>query len=211
MCFVVQVIISVALVVYNHWISTRKGVQWVWFLTIGGHIDKVRGYSTPLKWHSENSGVCVCVLCTCTCAFIDSVDINWWKEKNLLLLSQYSNHCSMHSLCGRVSLIPGLLATPYQSSWHPWLPLTACYKFLCRCFEVYPDPVMQEVTHFCLPGLLPILKNTVQFVSEVRHIWAVHVHVHVVRVQSLWFQKHRLLQCHTAYTLLLRLSTLSLP
>ena len=38
---------------------------------------------------------------------------------------------------------------------------------LCRCFEVYPDPVMQEVTHFCLPGLLPILKNTVQFVSEV--------------------------------------------
>ena len=37
-----------------------------------------------------------------------------------------------------------------------------------RCFEVYPDPVMQEVTHFCLPGLLPILKNTVQFVHEVK-------------------------------------------
>ena len=34
----------------------------------------------------------------------------------------------------------------------------------CRSFEVYPDPVMQEVTHFCLP----ILKNTVQFVHEVR-------------------------------------------
>ena len=32
---------------------------------------------------------------------------------------------------------------------------------------MYPDPVMQEVTHFCLPGLLPILKNTVQFVHEV--------------------------------------------
>ena len=41
------------------------------------------------------------------------------------------------------------------------------YHTLCRCFEVYPDPVMQEVTHFCLPDLLPILKNTVQFVSEV--------------------------------------------
>ena len=27
---------------------------------------------------------------------------------------------------------------------------------------------MQEVTHFRLPGLLPILKNTVQFVNEVR-------------------------------------------
>lgn len=36
------------------------------------------------------------------------------------------------------------------------------------CFEVYPDPVMQEVTHFCLPNLMPILKNTIQFVHEVR-------------------------------------------
>ncbi len=36
-----------------------------------------------------------------------------------------------------------------------------------RCFEVYPDPIMQEVTHFCLPGLMPILKNTVQFVHQV--------------------------------------------
>ena len=32
---------------------------------------------------------------------------------------------------------------------------------------MYPDPVMQEVTHFCLPGFLPLLKNTVQFVHEV--------------------------------------------
>ena len=40
----------------------------------------------------------------------------------------------------------------------------------CRSFEVYPDPVMQEVTHFCLPGLLPILKNTVQFVHEVLYV-----------------------------------------
>ena len=44
-----------------------------------------------------------------------------------------------------------------------------------RSFEVFPDPVMQEVTHFCLPGLLPILKNTVQFVHEVQHT---HTHMH---------------------------------
>ena len=53
-----------------------------------------------------------------------------------------------------------LLPTPYQT----------LYLSPCRCFEVYPDPVMQEVTHFCLPGLLPILKNTVQFVSEVCYV-----------------------------------------
>ena len=45
----------------------------------------------------------------------------------------------------------------------------SCFSFpYFSCFEVYPDPVMQEVTHFRLPGLLPILKNTVQFVNEVR-------------------------------------------
>ena len=44
-----------------------------------------------------------------------------------------------------------------------------CFSFPCfSCFEVYPDPVMQEVTHFRLPGLLTILKNTVQFVNEVK-------------------------------------------
>ena len=40
---------------------------------------------------------------------------------------------------------------------------------------MYPDPVMQEVTHFCLPGLLPILKNTVQFVSEVGYVSELHI------------------------------------
>ena len=49
----------------------------------------------------------------------------------------------------------------------------------CRSFEVYPDPVMQEVTHFCLPGLLPILKNTVQFVHEV-HTYSGTIHKCVV-------------------------------
>ena len=34
-------------------------------------------------------------------------------------------------------------------------------------FEIYPDPVMSEVTHFCPPQLLPVLKNTVQFIHEV--------------------------------------------
>ncbi|XP_067032704.1 transcription initiation factor TFIID subunit 2-like isoform X1 [Acropora muricata] len=33
-------------------------------------------------------------------------------------------------------------------------------------FEIYVDPVMPEVTHFCLPGLLPVLKNTTSFLHE---------------------------------------------
>lgn len=42
-----------------------------------------------------------------------------------------------------------------------------CIAFAVGCFEVYPDPVLQEVTHFCPPGLLPLLKNSVQFIHEV--------------------------------------------
>ncbi|KAG5679292.1 hypothetical protein PVAND_008870 [Polypedilum vanderplanki] len=33
-------------------------------------------------------------------------------------------------------------------------------------FEIYVDPNMHEVTHFCLPNLLPLLKNTVRYVHE---------------------------------------------
>lgn len=33
-------------------------------------------------------------------------------------------------------------------------------------FEVYVDPQMHEVTHFCLPQLLPLLKNTVRYMHE---------------------------------------------
>ncbi|XP_035914458.1 transcription initiation factor TFIID subunit 2 [Anopheles stephensi] len=33
-------------------------------------------------------------------------------------------------------------------------------------FEIYVDPHMHEVTHFCLPQLLPLLKNTVRFLHE---------------------------------------------
>lgn len=41
-----------------------------------------------------------------------------------------------------------------------------CIAFAVGSFQIYPDPVLQEVTHFCLPGLLPVLKNTVQYVHE---------------------------------------------
>lgn len=33
-------------------------------------------------------------------------------------------------------------------------------------FEIYVDPHMHEVTHFCLPQLLPLLKNTVRYMHE---------------------------------------------
>ena len=32
---------------------------------------------------------------------------------------------------------------------------------------MHPDPILPELTYFCLPGLLPVLKNTVSFVSGV--------------------------------------------
>ena len=33
-------------------------------------------------------------------------------------------------------------------------------------FEIYPDPNMPDVTHFCLPHLLPLLKFTVKWLEE---------------------------------------------
>ena len=58
--------------------------------------------------------------------------------------------------------------TQFRSQCFVSVAIACIYMYItCRCFEVYPDPVMQEVTHFCLPGLLPILTNTVQFVHEV--------------------------------------------
>lgn len=33
-------------------------------------------------------------------------------------------------------------------------------------FEVYVDPHMHEVTYFCLPDLMPLLKNTVRYLHE---------------------------------------------
>lgn len=35
-----------------------------------------------------------------------------------------------------------------------------------RPFETYVDPFMNEVTHYCLPNLLQILKNTVRYLHE---------------------------------------------
>jgi transcription initiation factor TFIID subunit 2 len=42
-----------------------------------------------------------------------------------------------------------------------------CIGLAIGPFEVFPDPILPELTYFCLPGLLPILKNTVSFVSGV--------------------------------------------
>ena len=33
-------------------------------------------------------------------------------------------------------------------------------------FQIYVDPNMHEVTHFCLPHLLPVLKSTVRLLHE---------------------------------------------
>lgn len=33
-------------------------------------------------------------------------------------------------------------------------------------FEIYVDPHMHEVTHFCLPQLMPLLKNSVRYLHE---------------------------------------------
>jgi len=35
-------------------------------------------------------------------------------------------------------------------------------------FEIYVDPNMHEVTHFCLPGLVNLLRWTSRFLHEVR-------------------------------------------
>ena len=39
-----------------------------------------------------------------------------------------------------------------------------------RPFEIYIDPNMTDVTNFCLPGLLPLLKHSVSYLSEVTFI-----------------------------------------
>ncbi|CAN8006025.1 unnamed protein product, partial [Ixodes pacificus] len=39
-------------------------------------------------------------------------------------------------------------------------------SLVCRPFEVFVDPQMHEVTHFCLPHLLPLLKQCTNFLHE---------------------------------------------
>ncbi|XP_012273094.1 transcription initiation factor TFIID subunit 2 isoform X3 [Orussus abietinus] len=44
---------------------------------------------------------------------------------------------------------------------------TSCWShIISRPFEIYVDPYMHEVTHFCLPQLLPSLKVSAQYVHE---------------------------------------------
>ena len=38
--------------------------------------------------------------------------------------------------------------------------------YISRPFEVLVDPNMHEVTHFCLPHLMPILKSSTSFLHE---------------------------------------------
>lgn len=46
--------------------------------------------------------------------------------------------------------------------------LQCIYLILCyRPFEVFVDPNMHEVTHFCLPRMLPLLKQSTSFFHEV--------------------------------------------
>lgn len=37
---------------------------------------------------------------------------------------------------------------------------------LFRPFEIFVDPYMHEVTHFCLPQLLSLLKTTAKYMHE---------------------------------------------
>ena len=86
-----------------------------------------------------------------------------------LLTGKRRHSTTLSTYLQQLHALPLLLGETYIP--HGW-GLRRCHIYNWaagrRSFEVYPDPVMQEVTHFCLPGLLPILKNTVQFVHEVR-------------------------------------------
>ena len=41
--------------------------------------------------------------------------------------------------------------------------------FMNRPFEIYVDPNMHEVTHFCLPHLAEILKHTTNYIHQVSY------------------------------------------
>ena len=99
-------------------------------------------------------------------SLIAAVAVCWWEKEDIPLHSQRTYSSSMHCLCHWVRPVHTTCIWPEEMSYN--------WAAGCRSFEVYPDPVMQEVTHFCLPGLLPILKNTVQFVHEV------HVYVYIL-------------------------------
>lgn len=53
-------------------------------------------------------------------------------------------------------------------SFHPKIAnviLYMCILFYSP-FEIYVDPYMHEVTHFCLPQLLDLLKHTARYMHE---------------------------------------------
>jgi len=70
--------------------------------------------------------------------------------------------------CGELS---DIIMTPdlRKKTFHYSLNIPVCAPNIGMAvgpFEIYVDPHMHEVTHFCLPNLLPLLKNTVRYLHE---------------------------------------------
>lgn len=56
-----------------------------------------------------------------------------------------------------------------RKTYHYTLNIPTCAPNISLAvgpFEIYVDPYMHEVTHFCLPGLLPLLKVTTRYMHE---------------------------------------------
>lgn len=56
-----------------------------------------------------------------------------------------------------------------RKTYHYVVSTPVCAPNICLAigpFEIYVDPHMHEVTHFCLPHLIPLLKNTVRYMHE---------------------------------------------
>ncbi|XP_065359365.1 transcription initiation factor TFIID subunit 2 [Calliphora vicina] len=56
-----------------------------------------------------------------------------------------------------------------RKTYHYSLTVPVCAPNIALAvgpFEIFVDPHMHEVTHFCLPQLLPLLKNTVRYLHE---------------------------------------------
>lgn len=56
-----------------------------------------------------------------------------------------------------------------RKTYHYTLSVPVCAPNIALAvgpFEIYVDPHMHEVTHFCLPQLLPLLKNSVRYMHE---------------------------------------------
>uniref|UniRef100_A0A182VCN1 Transcription initiation factor TFIID subunit 2 n=1 Tax=Anopheles merus TaxID=30066 RepID=A0A182VCN1_ANOME len=56
-----------------------------------------------------------------------------------------------------------------RKTYHYVLSVPVCAPNIALAvgpFEIFVDPHMHEVTHFCLPQLMPLLKNTVRYLHE---------------------------------------------